>query len=127
MRSEHGIAGTRHQILEHPATAANATAKFYALYVPFAIKLSSIAIIPSVAITHHDSNFPTITVMNGTDELGDVSFSSAYENVAEDEPYVIDCADVELAAGDVVTLEITQTNAGMAFPLFLSDAMFVGA
>jgi hypothetical protein len=110
------------------AVAGQATAgtgdEFTALVAPFNLKITGVKWVPTAAITANGTNYFTLTLRNrgaaGSGTAVPASRSYAATNssafVAEDMTLSATAADLNIAAGDVLTVEKLVTASGLAMP-----------
>ncbi len=102
-----------------------------AIRMPVAGKVVSIAVSPAIAVTANNSNFATFTVSKRTGAGGAVTVGTqttaitGMGNLAAFVPYVFATADftaanVNVAAGDVLTCLIGKTGAGIILTTAIS-------
>jgi hypothetical protein len=115
--------------VEHAGCAANETASRIAIYAPFASKLSGILFIPTAAMSHNADNYAVVDVQVDGESImtAPFSFNTEYGDLSKGEALLLDCNDFELAAGDVVFIEITQESDGLIVPVFNTVALYQGA
>lgn len=105
------------------ATAATVD-EFAAMVAPFNLKITAVKWVPATAITANGTNYFTLTLRNrgaaGAGAALPASRSYAATNsvaaVAEAMTLSATAADLNVAAGDVLTVEKLVTGTGLAMP-----------
>jgi hypothetical protein len=105
-------------------STAGTADEFTAFVAPFACKVVAVKWVPTAGITANGSNYFTLTLRNrgaagsGTALPAQRAYSSgnATAFVAESATLSATAADLNVAAGDVLTVEKLVTGTGLAMP-----------
>lgn len=97
--------------------------EFTGLVAPFNLKITGVKWIPSAAITANGTNYFTLTLRNRTTGAGaalpaqrSYAATNSTAFVAEAMTLSSTAADLNVAAGDVLTVEKLVTASGLAMP-----------
>ncbi len=122
------IAGdfTARVVLEAQGTAGN-TDSWVVLLADSNITITSVTIVPRAAITANGTNYFTLTLVNkGAANAGSTavatrawSATNSVANTAETMTLSSTAADLNVASGDVLSIDRTVAASGLASPRFL--------
>lgn len=118
------IAGDHTAVVQVAGQATAGTAdEFVAFVAPFNLKITGVKWVPAAAVTANATNYFTLTLRNRTTGAGTAlpaSRSYAATNsvafVAEAMTLSATAADLNVASGDVLTVEKLNTGTGLAMP-----------
>jgi hypothetical protein len=112
-----------------PVDAGDASIVYPIFYAPVNCVVTAVAVVPQADVAGDDTNRKNLNLINagddgdGTDEVGNLDLATGVDLAALDMttiPFGDDYADgVELAAGEVLALEIELVNGGVATPEML--------
>ncbi|SCL15068.1 hypothetical protein [Micromonospora inyonensis] len=114
-----------------PPTLAGTAVEVPIIRLPYGAQITGVLWVPGAAITANGSNFFTLTVRNRQAGAGTVVVATrAYSagNGAANTPETLTvsstAADLQPAAGDVLTVHVTHTGTGLAVPAGLVQVTY---
>jgi hypothetical protein len=118
------LRGDRVLLLAVPGQATAGTAdEFSGVVAPFNLKITGVKWVPAAAVTANGTNFFTLTLRNRTTGAGTAlpaqrsyAATNSVAFVAEAMTLSGTTADLNVAAGDVLTVEKLVTGTGLAMP-----------